>query len=38
MNNANSNNLQIDVFKKPENVSEDEWYALDFNDPLMTVC
>lgn len=31
-------NLNVDLFKKPENVSEEEWFALDLNDPLMAVC
>lgn len=38
MNNSNSNSFQINVFKKPETMSEDEWFALDVNDPLMSVC
>lgn len=28
----------VDIFEKPDNVSEQEWYAIDMSDPLMAVC
>jgi hypothetical protein len=33
----NSNDLSHS-YAKPVNVSEEEWYAIDLNDPLMMVC
>jgi hypothetical protein len=26
------------VFLKPEDMSDEEWYTIDMNDPLMMVC
>lgn len=28
----------INNFEKPETMSDEEWYAIDFTDPLMWVC
>lgn len=28
----------IDQFEKPDHISDEEWYAIDLNDPLMMVC
>jgi hypothetical protein len=33
----NNNNLNTPP-AKPVHVSEEEWYAIDLNDPLMMVC
>jgi hypothetical protein len=27
-----------EIYAKPENVSEEEWFAIDISDPLMMVC
>lgn len=27
-----------EMFSKPEAMSDEEWYAIDLNDPLMMVC
>ena len=29
---------QNENLAKPSNVSDDEWFAIDLNDPLMWVC
>ena len=34
----NIENTNIDMYQKPENVSDEDWYALDLSDPLMAVC
>lgn len=34
----NEESKNVNLFKKPEGVTEEEWYALDLNDPLMAVC
>ena len=34
MNHIDLTNLDA----KPANVSDEEWYAIDINDPLMRVC
>lgn len=31
-------NEEISIYQKPENMSLDEWNALDLDDPLMAVC
>lgn len=36
LNTHSSSNI-VD-FTKPENLTNEEWYAIDFNDPLMAVC
>lgn len=32
------NNIQNDQYAKPEHLTDEEWYAIDINDPLMRVC
>lgn len=36
-NNTQCNN-HANTFDKPANVSDDVWFAIDLNDPLMMVC
>jgi len=34
----NTNGEHVNVFTKPTDMTDADWYALDFNDPLMMVC
>jgi hypothetical protein len=38
MNTEDTKCYTINVFKKPNSVTEQEWFELDLNDPLMAVC
>jgi len=34
----NTGKNTVEQFVKPAHVSNEEWYAIDLNDPLMMVC